>query len=203
MIYGPVDLEQMLSCREMRVKYQNELMEKHKCPVVCFTLNIPGPLKVWEEVEAIFEEGKSRIYGALSSGDLCTEDSSHVQGIEDSSGSYGTDSSEVLVTDTSSSILEEIEIREATGLELYLSVNMEIKELKKTMLVIEEMDKVARIFDIDVLGLDGLKISREEFGYDARMCFLCNEQSQSCARNRTHTVEEIITYINQLAREIG
>lgn len=40
-----VTLMQMLDARERRVNTQNTLMEKYGRPVICFTMNIPGPIK--------------------------------------------------------------------------------------------------------------------------------------------------------------
>ena len=35
----------MLLAREARVWKQQRLLEEYRCPLVCFTMNIPGPMK--------------------------------------------------------------------------------------------------------------------------------------------------------------
>lgn len=66
MIMEEVVLCDMLDARERRAALQRELLEAHRCPLVCLTLNIPGPVKVLELVPQAFEEGERRIREALS-----------------------------------------------------------------------------------------------------------------------------------------
>ncbi|MBR4309222.1 MAG: triphosphoribosyl-dephospho-CoA synthase CitG [Oscillospiraceae bacterium] len=40
-----MDLQELLLAREERAKYQTELLRKYQAPLVCLTLNIPGPEK--------------------------------------------------------------------------------------------------------------------------------------------------------------
>ena len=61
-----VSLTDMLDARERRAALQRELLSAHRCPLVCLTLNIPGPVKVLELVPQAFEEGERRIREALS-----------------------------------------------------------------------------------------------------------------------------------------
>ena len=42
----PTELPQMLNAREQRAALQNRLLGSCRCPLVSFTLNIPGPVKV-------------------------------------------------------------------------------------------------------------------------------------------------------------
>ena len=41
-----VALEDMLNARERRAAIQRSLLDEFHCPLVCLTLNIPGPVKV-------------------------------------------------------------------------------------------------------------------------------------------------------------
>ena len=45
-------MEQILDAREARVSKQKELLEQYKTPLLCFTMNIPGPEK-WNRDVAI------------------------------------------------------------------------------------------------------------------------------------------------------
>ena len=43
-----VTLEEMLDARERRVFLQNSLIQTYNKPIISFTLNIPGPVKVFD-----------------------------------------------------------------------------------------------------------------------------------------------------------
>lgn len=51
----------ILQAREDRCVRQKERIEKWGCPLICFMLNIPGPVKVSEEYRHVFEEGRMEI----------------------------------------------------------------------------------------------------------------------------------------------
>ena len=62
----PVELADMLAARERRVYLQQELIRRFGCPLICLTLNIPGPVKVLPFTPEAFEEGCRRIENALA-----------------------------------------------------------------------------------------------------------------------------------------
>ena len=47
-------LLEILDAREKRVQHQKELLEKYKKPLLCFTMNIPGPVKLDRDVSIGF-----------------------------------------------------------------------------------------------------------------------------------------------------
>ena len=55
----------MLAARERRQALQQELIGTFSCPVISFTLNIPGPVKVFPLAEMTFEEGTALIDSQL------------------------------------------------------------------------------------------------------------------------------------------
>lgn len=61
----PVSLEEVLDAREARAATRQRLIDQWKTPLVCFTLNIPGPHKVFPLAIETFEEGKQRILTLL------------------------------------------------------------------------------------------------------------------------------------------
>lgn len=87
-----------------------------------------------------------------------------------------------------------------TGYIFYASTHGDAIEIKKAMCEIEEADRMGRIFDIDVLRTDGSKVSREEFGMGPRKCLMCELEAHLCARNRTHTIEEMVEEIHEIIR---
>ena len=85
-------------------------------------------------------------------------------------------------------INECVEIHEDTGDEMLLSVkNIAPDSLKGLMVDIENTADLGRLFDIDVIDVDGHKLSRKTF----RTCLICDKQAQECARSRTHSVKEM------------
>ena len=52
-----VTLIQILDAREKRALRQKELLKKHSSPLICFTMNIAGPIKVTPLIERAFWEG--------------------------------------------------------------------------------------------------------------------------------------------------
>ncbi|MBQ9833018.1 MAG: citrate lyase holo-[Clostridia bacterium] len=58
-----VTLEEMLIAREARVQKQRQLIEKNGLPLVCFTMNIAGPVKNTPLVQFVFMWGANMLYG--------------------------------------------------------------------------------------------------------------------------------------------
>lgn len=52
-----ITLTEMLEAREKRALVQNKFIEKYGCPIICFTMNIPGPIKNSPLIERAFCEG--------------------------------------------------------------------------------------------------------------------------------------------------
>ena len=96
-------------------------------------------------------------------------------------------------------ILDSLETHEDTGDELLLSVgNVSPEVLKDIAVMIEDSTPVGRLYDIDIIGLDGQKLSRPQF----RKCLICNKQAQECARSRTHSVNEMQDAVEKLLQNI-
>ena len=77
--------------------------------------------------------------------------------------------------------------QEKTGCEGFFVFDCTAEETKRTMVDIEEGDAVARLFDIDVIGTDGAKLSRGA----ERRCIVCGGPVTACARSRAHGLAEI------------
>ncbi|MGL6201522.1 MAG: citrate lyase holo-[acyl-carrier protein] synthase [Lachnospiraceae bacterium] len=84
-----------------------------------------------------------------------------------------------------------------TGDEFIACVDGPSQTIKQKTTMIEESHPLGRLFDIDVIDVNGEKLSRN--GY--RKCLICDQQAQECARARRHTVEEmqscIVQYISK------
>lgn len=161
-----VTMEDVLSLREERVRLQQDILNAGRCPIISFSLNIPGPVKTSPEFQAVFEYGIEKIWETVRRNGW--------------------------------SIACELECRRKAGYEFFMGVNAPEREVKQAMTDIEDGERSGRLFDIDVIGLNGQKISRTEIGKSERKCMICDRPAYECARSRKHSVEELLTCIEAL-----
>ncbi|MBQ7486167.1 MAG: citrate lyase holo-[Clostridia bacterium] len=150
-----VTLPMMLEAREVRANRQRMLLERHKCPLVSFTMNIAGPVKNGPLIRRGFLLGREALLSRL-----------RLAGAE---------------------LLETVETDTATGCEGIYAVRFPADALKRMTCEIEESTKPGRLFDMDVIATDGGKLDRPQ----PRTCLICGNLARDCARNRTHTVEQL------------
>lgn len=81
------------------------------------------------------------------------------------------------------------------GLTKVFVIGDEAKDIKKISIEIEDNHELGRFVDIDVYDLDGHSLSRTEMGYPLRSCYICNKSAKECSRNKTHSIEELIDFI--------
>ncbi len=155
-----VTIIEILDSREKRVQKQKELISKYNSPLVCFTMNIAGPVKVTPLIRRAFFEGVLLLENALP---------------EDK-------------------ILEKEIISAKTGFEAFFSFDMNEKEIKDICVEIEESTSLGRLFDMDVLDIQGDKLERK----NERGCFVCGKKGRFCSAGRVHSVEEL----QKVTREI-
>ena len=53
----PVELSAMLAAREERARQQDAWLKQYQCPLLSFTLNIPGPVKTSPALRRAFVKG--------------------------------------------------------------------------------------------------------------------------------------------------
>ena len=75
----------------------------------------------------------------------------------------------------------------ATGCESLLMVQGKPETVKQVTCSIEEHASLGRLYDMDVIGTDGVKLEREE----PRRCLICGKPARECARSRSHSVEDL------------
>lgn len=92
------------------------------------------------------------------------------------------------------SVLAQIEFDDKTGNEIILAVDYPADKIKKLTTEIEETHPFGRLFDMDVIGTNGEKLSRGVY----RKCLICGCQAQECARSRKHTVAEMQAKIEEM-----
>ncbi len=150
-----VSLHEILNAREARVQQQQQLLAEHGVPLLCFTMNIAGPVKVTPLIRRGFYAG------------LALLDSNLPQ--------------------------EKILFREnrelPTGCESIYAIALPAPELKSLCTHIEETHPLGRLFDMDVIDTDGIKLERKS----QRGCIVCGAPGRFCAASRAHTVEQLQT----------
>lgn len=96
-------------------------------------------------------------------------------------------------------VFEDI-IFKPTGPEGFLVVDGEAKYIKALCIEIEEKDGMGRIYDFDVIDALGKPLVGETMGRKGRKCFLCDEYVWICARTRRHSLEEMLSFIEETAK---
>ena len=83
------------------------------------------------------------------------------------------------------------EILSHTGDEAIYVVEGSPEVIKRITVEIEDRDAIGRLFDMDVIRINGKKVEREELGLPGRHCLICERPAKECARSRTHSVDEL------------
>ncbi len=80
------------------------------------------------------------------------------------------------------------------------SLTAPLKDLKLAMVALEERHPLGRLWDIDILGADGVPLSRQTLGLPGRRCLICSNDSHHCARSRSHSPHLLMA---EIARRIA
>ena len=81
-----------------------------------------------------------------------------------------------------------------TGCEAFFVFDEKAEFVKAAAVKTEESMEVARLFDIDVIDVNGVKLSRTA----ERRCVLCNGPVSACARSRAHGLDELLAHTDAL-----
>lgn len=72
-----IQLKDILSCRDRRAQIQRNYIDKYHCPVISFSMNIPGPIKTTPGIRKAFDIGKWELTTWINSEHIptagCTE----------------------------------------------------------------------------------------------------------------------------------
>lgn len=154
-----VSLMEMLDARERRVQHQQALLAQYHKPLICFTMNIAGPVKNSPLIRRGFARGQQLLCQQFFRAKLTP-----------------------LYADSSCA---------ATGCEAFYALDADPLTLKKLTTDIEDATPLGRLFDMDVLRPDGVKVDREELHLPGRTCLLCGGPAKVCSSRRVHTVAEL------------
>ena len=154
-----VSLVQMLDARERRVQHQQELLAQYHKPLICFTMNICGPIKDSPLIRRGFARGRQLLRQQFLRAKLTP--------------------------------LYQDAVREVTGCEAFYVLDADPLTIKKFTTDIEDATPLGRLFDMDVIRPDGLKVDREELKLEGRRCLICGGPAKVCSSRRVHTVAEL------------
>ena len=73
--------------------------------------------------------------------------------------------------------------------------------VKKSLVQLENRDRLGRLFDIDVISPSEGHISRSKLGLEDRPCLVCGAPGRICASRRLHSVEELQKCTNDILTE--
>ena len=59
------------------------------------------------------------------------------------------------------------------------------------MIELEDHHPLGRLWDLDVLAPEQGQLSRQDLGFPARQCLVCDEPAHACARSRRHPLARI------------
>lgn len=83
-------------------------------------------------------------------------------------------------------VYQDVKIK-LTGCEAIFSVNIDAANLKDICTNIEDSFSIGRLFDMDVIDINGRKLERKNI----RGCFVCDAPGRACAAGRVHSVNEL------------
>lgn len=160
-----VDLPAMLDAREERVSIQRNLLSKlnadNQGSLLLMTMAIPGPIKENVILNQAFDEVLEEVLNVLGP----------------------------------NNIIQKEKREKVTGLEFYVLSMLSPQEMKEQMIKIEEEHPLGRLFDLDVIKFNKASeiegVSRTQFNWPVRRCFICDQPAKECGRSRRHSVLEL------------
>lgn len=148
-------LQEILEARERRAERQKQLLAQYGKSLVCFTMNIPGPIKYDALVAEGFRIGCEKLEAQL--------------------GAMGYP------------VAYSQRLPRHTGCEAFYVVDAAPEKVKELTVAIEEESPLGRLFDMDVLSVDGQKLER---GIE-RKCLLCDASARVCGPKRAHSAQQL------------
>lgn len=167
-----VSLEEMLNAREKRVCRQRELLENYEASVkkdislICFTMNIAGPVKDFELAKKGFKSGIRVLEEALVNEDY------PILYSENHYENTGYTAYYVVGNDAFSIKRLTTDIEDSTPMGRLFDIDV---------LILKQLNS-----DVYVS-----KIGRDEINLNERICLICKDKATVCARSRRHSVEKL------------
>lgn len=103
------------------------------------------------------------------------------------------------MTKASIEIIDEKVLYKNSGPEYFAVCKGTPSLIKEITTIIEETHPLGRLFDFDILDLEGKQLSRQDLGRAPRKCLMCEKNAFECGRSRSHSVDELVDYIEKIA----
>lgn len=103
------------------------------------------------------------------------------------------------LTKASVEIINEKVLYKNSGPEYFASCKGTPSLIKEITTVIEETHPLGRLFDFDILDLEGNQLSRQDLGREPRKCLMCEKNAFECGRARSHSADELVDHIEKIA----
>jgi holo-ACP synthase len=90
-----------------------------------------------------------------------------------------------------------------TGPEALLAVNGEPLAIKSICMAMEDRHPLGRLWDVDVMGLEGRSVSRKQLDLPPRPCLVCDQPAHACARSGLHALADLQRAIQEKVNAYG
>jgi holo-ACP synthase len=88
-----------------------------------------------------------------------------------------------------------------TGPEALYVVHGDARIVKSATVLLEDHHPLGRLWDLDVIAPRQGQLSRQDLGFPARRCLLCERPAHACGRSRRHPLEELLSTIGRIVDE--
>lgn len=78
-----------------------------------------------------------------------------------------------------------------TGPQALWAVNGAALEIKRAAMALEDQHGLGRLWDLDVIDVDGRSLSRQQLDAPVRRCLVCDQAAHACARSGRHALHQL------------
>ncbi len=190
-----VTLSQMLDARESRAWRQQRLLDEYHSPLICFTMNIAGPVKNSPLIRRGFELGVRRLLDSLNTHGIRCIHQEMIHEVTGNEAFFVAGADPLLLKKITAGLEDEAASAKTDGPKNGISPgnssDTENKSISAKTAALKSEPSLGRLFDLDVIRPDGRQVSRTELGLPQRLCLICGNPAKDCARSRRHTVAEL------------
>lgn len=160
-----VSLLQMLDAREQRAHRQSKLLAQYQKPLLCFTLNIAGPIKNSPLIRQGFHIGMEEISLQLCRNKLSVLYQETIDEITGNEAFFVIDGDGFTVKQLTCALEDADELGRLYDLDVLLPPDREHPQ--------------------------GRKLDRQDLGYPGRTCIICGAPAKECSSRRIHPVSQL------------
>lgn len=160
-----VSLLQMLDAREQRAHRQNELLARYQKPLLCFTLNIAGPIKNSPLIRQGFCIGMEEINLQLCRNKLSVIYQETIDEVTGNEAFFVLDGEGLAVKQLTCELEDTDDLGRLYDLDVLLPPDKEHPQ--------------------------GRKLDRQDLGHPGRRCIICGAPAKECSSRRIHPVSQL------------